>query len=188
MMGRSSSRWQHANSFLLTVAVISLSAVNLNAASGQWFSAWAAPPSVRFATPMSGTSVRMIVRPTISGNAVRVRLENRVGKSPVVFSAAFIGQVQSGAALVTGSNTELTFSGKPGLTLAPGAGQTSDALTLPIVAFTRYAISLDVTTAPDISAHNLGLVVPPALAGKGEVDVMVIVNRKTANTVRVAFQ
>lgn len=59
---------------------------------------------------MSGSSVRMIVRPTISGTAVRVKIENVVGASPVTFSAAYIGQVQSGAALVADSNIQLTFS------------------------------------------------------------------------------
>jgi uncharacterized protein (TIGR03437 family) len=124
----------------------------------QWFSAWTVAQGGRFATPMSGTSVRMIVRPTISGPAVRVRLENRLGESPVVFSAAYIGQVQSGAELVPGSNTELTFNGKPGLTLAAGAGAYSDPITFSVAAFVSYAISLDVTTAADISAHVLGLV------------------------------
>jgi uncharacterized protein (TIGR03437 family) len=124
----------------------------------QWFSAWTVAQGAHFATSMSGTSVRMIVRPTISGSAVRVRLENRFGQSPVMFSAAYIGQVQSGAALVAGSNTQLTFSGKPGLTLAAGAGAYSDPVTFQVAAFTRYAISLDVTTAADISAHVLGLV------------------------------
>ena len=66
-----------------------------------------------------------------------------------MFSAAYIGQVQSGAALAPTSNTQLTFSGSTGLTLAAGAGAYSDPVPFPIVAFTRYAISLDVTTASD---------------------------------------
>lgn len=67
---------------------------------------------------LTGNSVRMIVRPTISGNAVRVKLENTLGQFPVTFSAAYIGQLHAGAALVLGSNTPLTFSGSPDVTLA----------------------------------------------------------------------
>ena len=100
----------------------------------------------------------MIVRPTISGPAVRVRLENTFVQAPVVFSAVYMEQVQSGAALVPGSNAQLTFNGKPGVTLAAGAGVYSDPLTFPVAAFTRYAISIDVTTAAAISGHDLGLV------------------------------
>jgi len=79
----------------------------------QWFAAWTAAPGYEIPTPpcndgscqffsplpsalstntgtsMTGSSVRMIVRPTISGTAVRVKLENTVGQYPVEFSAAY---------------------------------------------------------------------------------------------------
>ena len=127
-------------------------------AAGQWFSAWTAAHGVRIAATMSGTSVRMIVRPSISGGAVRVKIENTFGQSPVVFSAGYIGQVQSGAAVVASSNTQLTFNGSASLMLAPGGGAYSDPLPFRVAAFQRYAISLDVASASDISAHKLGLV------------------------------
>jgi uncharacterized protein (TIGR03437 family) len=139
--------------------------------SQRWFSAWTVAQGARLATAMSGTSVRMIVRPTIAGSTVRVKLENRFGQSAVVFSAAYFGQVQSGAELVPGSNTHLTFGGKPRLTLATGAGAYSDPVTFQVAAFTRYAISLDVTTAADISAHVLGLVTNYMAAGAYAADV-----------------
>jgi hypothetical protein len=77
----------------------------------------------------------MIVRPTISGNEVRVKIENTLGQSPVVFSAAYIGELQAGAAVVPGSNTRLLFTGSPGLTLAPGAGAWSDPVNFHVRAF-----------------------------------------------------
>lgn len=122
----------------------------------QWFSEWTAAHGDRIAGSMSGTSVRMIVRPSISGAAVRVKIENTMGQSPVVFSAAYIGQVQSGAAVAAGSNTRLTFNGNAGLTPAPGLGAYSDPVPFAVSALTRYAISLDVSAATDISAHRLG--------------------------------
>lgn len=100
----------------------------------------------------------MIVRPTVSGNAVRVKLENTLGQSPVEFADAYIGQLQAGAALVPGSNTQLTFTGSPGVSLAPGAGAWSDPVNFHVRAFERYVIGLDVSQASDISAHSLGLV------------------------------
>jgi len=137
------------------LAIVPLAAA---AAGQQWFSAWTVALDDLLTTPMSGTGVRMIVRPSISGSAVRIRLENRFGQSPVVLSAAYIGQWQSGAAVVPGSNTQLTFNGNSGLTLAAGAGAYSDPLAFPITAFQRYAISVDVASASDISSHSLGLV------------------------------
>jgi uncharacterized protein (TIGR03437 family) len=137
---------------------LAFGAISLPSDAQPWFSAWTVAQSTRFATSMSGTSVRMIVRPAISGPAVRVRLENRFGQSVIVFSAAYSGQVQSGAASIPGSNTQLSFNGKPGLTLAAGAGAYSDPVSFQVAAFARYAISLDVTAAADISVHVLGLV------------------------------
>jgi lysophospholipase L1-like esterase len=136
----------------------------------QWYSAWTAPQIDRIATSLSGHSVRMIVRPTLSGSAVRVKIENVVGIEPVTFSAAYIGKVQSGAALVPGSSTQLTFSGLPGLTLDAGKGVYSDPVTFPISAFTRYAVSLDVTTSSDISGHEYGLVTNYVAAGAHAAD------------------
>ena len=87
------SRWLHTINVLLgTLVLVPLAAVDASAAAGQqWFSAWTVAQAGRLPTSMSGTSVRMIVRPTISGSAVRVKLENRFGQSSVVFSAADIG-------------------------------------------------------------------------------------------------
>jgi len=125
---------------------------------GKWFSAWTVSHGARQTTPaLSGTTVRMIVRPTISGNHLRVKFENTLGQTPVVFSAAYIGVLDSGAAVVGGSNKRLTFGGQPGLTLAPGAGAYSDPVRFGVEAFSRLAVSLDVVSATDISAHALGL-------------------------------
>lgn len=124
----------------------------------QWFSAWAVAHNTRLTTPaLGGSSVRMIVRPTISGSHVRVKLENTLGQAPVVFSAAYIGMVDSGAAVVPGSNTQITFGGSAGLTLAPGEGASSDPVRFHVVAFQRLALSLDVVSASDISVHVVGL-------------------------------
>jgi lysophospholipase L1-like esterase len=149
-----------AAALLAAPCLLFLGSMEADARGGQqWFSAWTVSHGVRLTTPiLTGESVRMIVRPTISGNAVRVKLENTLGQFPVTFSAGYIGQLQTAAALVPGSNTPLTFSGSPDLTLAPGAGAWSDPVNFHVAAFERYAISLDVASASDISAHTTGLV------------------------------
>jgi lysophospholipase L1-like esterase len=124
----------------------------------QWFSAWTVSHGMRQTNPaLSNSSVRMIVRPTISGNQLRVKLENTMGEAPVVFLAAYIGLTDTGAAVVPGSNTQLTFRGSAGLTLGPGEGAYSDPVRFHVVAFEKLSLSLDVVSASDISAHALGL-------------------------------
>src|SRR5207253_412055 len=82
----------------------------------------------RFSAETTGKTVRMIVRPSIAGDSVRVKIENTQATTPVTFSGAFIGVLDSGAALASGSNRRLTFGGKSSLTLAAGAGAYSDAV------------------------------------------------------------
>jgi lysophospholipase L1-like esterase len=106
---------------------------------------------------LANATVRMIVRPSIDGTALRIRLENTVATAQVSFSAAFIGVLDHDAAVVPGTNRALTFNGRPDLTLAAGAGAYGDPIPFPVKAFERLALSLDVTAAGDISTHSLGL-------------------------------
>jgi hypothetical protein len=123
-----------------------------------WFTAWAMSHNARATTPaMSGRSVRMILMPSISGNSVRVKLENTMGESPVVFSGAYIGVASEGAAVQEESINRLTFGGKPGLSLLAGQGAYSDPVPFKVNAFEKLSRSLDVESAADISMHHLGL-------------------------------
>jgi lysophospholipase L1-like esterase len=144
-------------------------------AKGNWFTAWSISIGHRmgpgfsganFAPDVSQSTLRMVVRPTISGQAVRVRLENTQAQTPVTFSGAFIGELASGAALVPGTNRRLTFDGNPALTLAAGASAWSDPVTFRVEVFRRLGVSLDVVSAVEISGHQLGLTTN-YIGGKG---------------------
>jgi lysophospholipase L1-like esterase len=143
--------------------LISLAACATNHAARKsqekgWYSAWAMAHNARAATPnMSGRTVRMILNPSISGTAVRVKIENTMGEAPVVFSAASMGIAGTGAAVREGTLARLTFGGQPGLTLAPGAGAYSDPLPFKVTAFEKLALSLQVQSAGDLSTHHVGL-------------------------------
>jgi len=126
---------------------------------GGWFSAWAAAHNVGLTVEgLSGASVRLIVRPTLSGESLRVKLTNIRGNTPAVFSAAYIGVSGAGASIVAGTNRKLTFAGAPTLTLAPDASAWSDPLPFAVKAFQRLSVSLDVVSASDVSMDTLGLV------------------------------
>src|SRR6266446_4257843 len=135
-------------------------------AEANWFTAWSisighrmgpAFSGANFAPDVSHSTLRMVVRPTISGQAVRVRLQNTQALTPVTFSGAFIGELASGSALVPGTNRRLTFNRNPGLTLAAGASAWSDPVTFKVEVFRRLVVSLEVASAVEISGHQLGL-------------------------------
>src|SRR5688500_14184922 len=144
-----------------------------NIPSGKLIAAWSVSQGriAEQAPALSNSTVRMIVRPTIDGTAVRIKLENTIATTPVTFAAAYIGVLDQGAELVSGSNKQLKFAGEAGVTLAPGAGIYSDVVTFPVRAFQRLAISLDVQSAVEISTHALGLATgyyAPGHAAKSE--------------------
>jgi lysophospholipase L1-like esterase len=127
--------------------------------AGKLLAAWSASQG-RLAEPppaLDNSTVRVVVRPTIDGTTVRIKLENTIGTTPVTFAAAYIGVLEQGAALVRGSNQQLTFARQAGVTLQPGSGVYSDPINFPVRAFQRLAISLDVESASEISTHALGL-------------------------------
>jgi len=146
---------------VLAVPVIAQSPVAPKPRSGEggWFSAWAAAHNVGLAVQgLSGGSVRLIVRPTLSGESLRVKLSNIRGNAPAVFSAAYVGVSGGGAAVESGTNRRLTFNGAPDLTLAPDAMVWSDPIPFPVKAFQRLTVSLDIVSASDVSMDTLALV------------------------------
>ncbi len=122
-----------------------------------WFAAWSVSHGLNLSIAVNNSTVRMIVRPTISGNQLRVKFENTMGTAPVVFAAAYIGARAPGAGVVPGTNRRLTFNGQPRLTLAAGQGAYSDPVNFHVKAFEELTVSLDVVSAPNISAHQVGL-------------------------------
>jgi lysophospholipase L1-like esterase len=133
----------------------------------RWFSAWAAAHNVGLVVDgLDGGSVRLVVRPTLSGQSLRVKLTNIRGNMPAVFSSAFVGMAGEAATVVPGTNRRLTFhSGAQGLTLAPEESVWSDAVAFEVKAFQRLAVSLDITSASDVSMDTLALVTTYRAAG-----------------------
>ncbi len=122
------------------------------------FTAWAASQNLPESQPaLSGRTVRMIVRPTLDGTAVRIRLENTAASTPVEFSAVYVGVQEDGALTLSGTNRALTFDGRKGVALAAGASTYSDISVFPVRAFQPLVVSLAVTSAGEIATHSLGL-------------------------------
>jgi lysophospholipase L1-like esterase len=95
-----------------------------------------AQPDLSFAFPAAEVgardqSFRLIVRPDIWGKQARLRFSNAFGTKPATFDGVFVGLQMSGAALVPRSNQKVSFAGKPGVTVAPGASAWSDPVALP---------------------------------------------------------
>jgi len=97
-----------------------------------------AQPDLGLAFPSGATGARdqtfrLIVRPSIWGSNVRIRLSNAFGTTPVTFDGIYLGLQLSSSAIAPGTNRPVSFAGKPAVTLAPGESAWSDAVSLPFV-------------------------------------------------------
>ncbi len=120
-------------------------------------------PARRFPIPPSlpgldNQTVRMIVRTSIGGDTVRVRLSNAYGSRAVRIGAAHISLQAKDSAVAAGTDHVLTFSGQPSATLYAGQVLVSDPVRLKVAPLSDVAVSLyfPEPTGPPTS-HAFGL-------------------------------
>jgi hypothetical protein len=100
-------------------------------------------------------TVRDVVHMSIGGSGLRIRLSNAFGSAPVTFGRAYVGVQDSGAALVVGSNRQVTFGGSASVTIPVGAQVLSDPLQGSFPAQTDLAVSLHLQGAGGtVTGHN----------------------------------
>ncbi|WP_198041519.1 SGNH/GDSL hydrolase family protein [Micromonospora chokoriensis] len=126
---------------------------------------WAASADRQDAGPAE-RSYRLVVRTSVGGDALRIRLTNAFGEHPVTFDSAFAGLQRHGAELVAGSNRRLTFDGQPSVTVPAGEVILSDPLPGEWAAQSDLVVSLHVTGAQGpTSGHGMAMQTSYAAAG-----------------------
>ncbi|WP_328919954.1 SGNH/GDSL hydrolase family protein [Streptomyces sp. NBC_00208] len=164
------------------IAVVALAATVLAPAHATSSAAAATPvadPSVvtwaasadRLGEAPSDRSYRLVVRTSVGGSGMRIRVSNAFGDRPLVIGSAYVGLRKSGARLVTGSNRKLRFDRAASVTLAPGEIRYSDPLPGRTEAGSDLAVSLYVRTAGGpATGHGMALQTSYATAGDHAVE------------------
>lgn len=100
-------------------------------------------------TGFNNQTLRQIVRTSVGGHQVRVKLST-FGAKGLVIGAAHIALQAAGAVTVPGSDRGLTFGGSPSITIPAGALVISDAVDFEVPALGELAVSIFVPgkTAP----------------------------------------
>lgn len=152
------------SSFLLTAALLLAASPAAAAPTCSWQAAWAsaqmAPEgnNVLPAGTLTDATLRQIVRPSLGGKAVRVRVSNVFGRAPLTIDAASIAHAagNDSARVRAGTVRALTFGGATGVTVPPGAEWLSDPVTLPVAAFDDLAVSIHLPADPDGQTSHPG--------------------------------
>lgn len=90
-------------------------------------------------------SFRMIIRPTLGGEQVRVRLSNAMGTQAVQFTDLSLAKALNySPAVLPGTTRQLLFDGRSSITIPAGGEATSDALPFPFQFGEDLAVSFHV--------------------------------------------
>lgn len=126
---------------------------------------WAASAD-RMGEAPGDRTYRLIVRTSVGGTGLRVRVSNAFGDRPLVIATAYAGLRESGARLRPGSNRKLTFDGSASVTLAPGEIRYSDPLPGRVAAMSDLAVSLYARDAGGpATGHGMALATSYAASG-----------------------
>lgn len=135
-----------------TSAIVSIAFLSLASASAQtrWVGTWGTSPAPQYPEAQlqarklvfANQTVREIVRTSIGGDTVRVRLSNAYGPHTVQIGAVHIALRASGSSIVPGSDRVVTFSGRKSFAIPPNAPELSDPVKLRVPADGDLAISI----------------------------------------------
>ncbi|MFD5386016.1 GDSL-type esterase/lipase family protein [Streptomyces sp. NPDC127074] len=140
---------------LLSAALLTVFAASGGPAAGasghpprqHWVGGWAAaagPPGTSgpSATGFTDRTLRLVVHVGAGGSALRIRLSNEYGTTPLDIGAATVATRGAGAAAAPGTRHTVTFGGRPATTVPAGARTVSDPVGLNTKPDTDLLVSL----------------------------------------------
>ncbi|HEY0436808.1 MAG TPA: SGNH/GDSL hydrolase family protein [Phenylobacterium sp.] len=122
----------------------------------RWVGSWASAqqtPEDNNALPaheLDDATLRQVVRLSLGGPRLRVRLSNAFGTQPLHVVSAHVARAPTAgsARIDPASDRPLTFAGQPDVVIPAGAEYLSDPVALPAPALSRIAVSLYFPAAP----------------------------------------
>jgi lysophospholipase L1-like esterase len=123
----------------------------------RWSAAWAAVPDSP-GPALQAQTIRQILRTSVAGSRVRIRLSNLYGTAPLVIGPVRLALSAGGARVKPDSGRPLRFAGQPTVTIAPGASMLSDPVDMPVHALQDLAVSFYLPAGAALSTlHGAGM-------------------------------
>lgn len=139
-------------------------ALPVHAETTRWVGAWASAqmaPDAKNSLPPEAygdATLRQVVRLSIGGDQLRVRLSNAFGTQPLTIKAArvAVSAALDAARIDPATDRPLAFSGRTEVTIPAGADAWSDPVALKAPPLTSLAISLHYAAAPSVQTGHPG--------------------------------
>ena len=141
---------------------IFLCAITINAPAQGGIGTWATAPQtvvksfMPYNNNMSNRSVRQVVKVSIGGDMIRLKLSNIYSTEPVVIRSIYIAHAQDSFTIDPKSAKYLKFSNQYKVTIPAGKSITSDALSYDLKSLQRLAITINYTSAPTVPTVHMG--------------------------------
>lgn len=141
---------------------IFLCAITINATAQGWIGTWATAPQtvvksfMPYNNNMSNRSVRQVVKVSIGGDMIRLKLSNIYSTEPVVIRSIYIAHAKDSFTIDPKSAKYLKFSNQYKVTIPAGKSITSDALSYDLKSLQRLAITINYTSAPTVPTVHMG--------------------------------
>lgn len=146
---------------MLPLAALTPAIAQAKGCAPVWTAAWASaqykpvgdavlPPGT-----LADKTLRQIVRPSVSGNRLRVRFSNLAGTQPLEIAGASIARAHSASSpgVDQASILPLRFDGKADVIIPPGADYLSDPVAMPARALENIAVSIRYRGEPEQTSH-----------------------------------
>lgn len=123
----------------------------------RWSPAWVAVPDSP-GPALKGQTVRQVVRTSIAGSKIRIRLSNLYGSEPVTIGPVHLAMHAGGVQIEANTDRMLTFDGSRTVTIPVGASVLSDAVDMAVPALRNLAVSMYLSAPVAVSTiHGAGM-------------------------------
>ena len=146
----------------LLVLLIVFCALSTVSSAQNWVGTWATAPQtvVRSFMPynncMTNRSVRQVVKVSIGGNVIRLKLSNIYSMQPVEIRSIYIAHAKDSFAIDAKTAQYFKFGNSYKTVIPAGKQIVSDALKFKLRNLERVAITINYTSAPEIPTVHMG--------------------------------
>ena len=142
--------------------IVLFCAIMTHATAQNWIGTWATAPQtvvkayMPYNNNMTNRSVRQIVKVSIGGDVIRLKLSNIYSMQPVVIRSVYIAHAKDSFAIDAKTAKYLKFGDSYKATIPAGKSIVSDALAFNLKNLERVAITINYTSAPTIPTVHMG--------------------------------
>jgi lysophospholipase L1-like esterase len=102
-------------------------------------------------------SIRHVLRLSLAGDAIRIKVSNLFGKTPITFSGVQVAKSTGGSTIDVSTDRVVTFGNQLAVTVPAGAEILSDPISLPVSALNNIAVTIYFASPTTVATvHALG--------------------------------